>query len=80
MDRAGEEYLYEQNYDSLRRFEGSHPAVMQERLERLNWHPQLSATRKRLSFRYRLLYWVERTTGVRLFENRHFVTYRDSRR
>jgi glycosyltransferase involved in cell wall biosynthesis len=80
MDCPDEEYLYEQNYDSLRRFEGSHPAVMQERLARLNWHPQLSVTRKRLSIRYRLLYWVERTTGVRLFENRHFIAYRDGRR
>jgi glycosyltransferase involved in cell wall biosynthesis len=79
MDRPDEEYLYEQNYDSLRRFEGSHPAVMQERLERLNWHPQLSVTRKRLGFRYRLLYWVERTTGIRLFENRHFIAYRGGR-
>lgn len=76
MDRPEEEYLYEQNYDSLRRFEGTHPAVMQDRLERLDWHPELSAKRKRLSLRYRLLYWIERTTGVRLFENRHFVEYR----
>lgn len=79
MDRPGEEYLYEQNYDSLRRFESSHPAVMRERLERLNWHPQLSATRKRLGFGYRLLYWVERRTGVRLFENRHFIAYKGGR-
>lgn len=79
MDRPGEQYQYEQNYDSLRRFEGSHPAVMRERLERLNWHPQLSATRKRLGFGYRLLYWVERTTGARLFENRHFIPYRGGR-
>lgn len=76
MDRPGDEYLYEQNDGSLRRFAGSHPAVMQKRLERLNWHPHVSATRKRLGFRYRLLYWVERTTGVRLFENRHFIAYR----
>jgi glycosyltransferase involved in cell wall biosynthesis len=76
MDRPDDEYLYEQNYDSLRRFEGTHPRVMRERLERLNWHPELSTTRKRLSVRYRLLYWIERTTGVRLFENKHFIDYR----
>jgi len=79
MDRPEEEYLYEQNYDSLKRFEGTHPAVMRERLERLNWHPELSTSRKRLNLRYRLLYWVERTTGVRLFENRHFVEHKHSR-
>jgi hypothetical protein len=76
MDRPDDEYLYEQNYDSLRRFEGTHPAVMRDRLERLNWHPELSTTRKRLSVRYRLLYWIERMTGVRLFENKHFIDYR----
>lgn len=80
MDRPGEEYRYEQNYDSLRRFEGTHPAVMQPRLERLDWHPDLSTRVKRLSPRYRLLYWIERMTGVRLFENRHFVEYRGQRR
>jgi hypothetical protein len=41
MDRPDEEYLYEQNYDSLSRFEGTHPAVMRARLEALNWHPEL---------------------------------------
>ena len=76
MDRPGEEYLYDQNYDSLSRFEGTHPAVMRERLDRLDWHPELSTQRKRLSLRYRLLYWIERMTGVRLFENRHYEEYR----
>ena len=76
MDRPEEEYLYEQSYDSLSRFEGTHPGVMRRRLEKLNWHPELSTQRKRLSLRYRLLYWIERMTGVRLFENRHFIKYR----
>jgi len=76
MDRPDEEFRYEQNYDSLSRFEGSHPQVMHKRLHELDWHPELSTRHKRLSFRYQLLYWVEKTTGVRLFENRHFVEYR----
>jgi glycosyltransferase involved in cell wall biosynthesis len=79
MDRPGEEYLYEQNYDSLDRFDGTHPGVMRERIEQLNWHPELSTARKRLSFRYWLLYWVERATGVRLFENKHYIEYRGGR-
>ena len=77
MDRPDEEYRYEQNYDSLSRFGGSHPRVMQKRLRELNWHPELSTKTKRLSIRYQLLYWVEKTTGVRLFENKHFVQYRE---
>lgn len=76
MDHPAEEYLYEQNYDSLQRFGGSHPAVMHDRLDALDWHPELSTSRKRLSARYRLLYWIERTTGVRPFENRHFIEYK----
>jgi len=73
MNQQSDVYLYEQAYDSLSRFEGTHPRVMQNRLAALNWHPKLSETRKRLSLRYRLLYWIERTTGVRLFENKHFI-------
>jgi hypothetical protein len=79
MDRPDDEYLYSQNYDSLSRFDGTHPGVMRERIEKLHWHPELSTRRKRLNFRYRLLYWVEKTTGVRLFENRHYVEYRAGR-
>lgn len=79
MDRPDEAYLYEQNYDSLSRFDGTHPRVMQARLDRLDWHPELTTRRKRFNLRYRLLYWVEKMTGVRLFENRHFVEYRRRR-
>jgi hypothetical protein len=79
MDRPDEEYLYAQNYDSLSRFDGTHPDVMRERIEQLNWHPELSTTRKRLNIRYWLLYWVERATGIRLFENRHYIEYRRGR-
>jgi hypothetical protein len=76
MDQPADEYAYEEAYDSLSRFAGTHPRVMQERLNKLNWHPQLSTRRKKLSLRYRVLYWVERHLGIRLFENRHFVERR----
>jgi hypothetical protein len=72
-DQDSDEFSFELGYDSLSRFEGTHPAVMQERLARLDWHPELSTRYKRFSLRYRLLYWIERLTGKRLFENRHFI-------
>jgi hypothetical protein len=79
MDQPADEYAYEEAYDSLSRFAGTHPRVMQERLNTLNWHPQLSTSRKQLSLRYRMLYWVERHLGIRLFENKHFIERRRMR-
>ncbi len=76
VDQATEEFQFEDGYDSLSRFEGTHPAVMQARLEQLNWHPGLSAKKKRFSLRYRLLYWVEKALGIRLFENKHFLEFK----
>lgn len=72
QDKSSEEFDYGGKFDSLERFTGSHPAVMQERINALNWHPELDVNRKNLSLRRRLLYAIEKTTGKRLFEYRNY--------
>lgn len=69
--QASEIFDYEE-YDSLALFKGSHPAVMQERINNMNWHVELDLTRKKFSFTDRLLYWYEKKTGVRLFDFRNY--------
>jgi len=71
--KAGEmEFNYSRKYDALVKFQGTHPAVMQPRIDRLNWTVEVDLTRVNLKFRYRLLYWWEKLTGIRLFEFRNY--------
>jgi len=59
--------------DSLRRFTGRHPALMQERVARQHWQFEWDTSRKNFrSLRRRLLYWIEAKTGRRLFDYRNY--------
>lgn len=77
IDQPSEEFNYEEGIDSLKCFEGSHPGIMQRRIDQLNWHPQLSIKKKKFKPRYFVLYWFERFTGYRPFENKHFIKYKE---
>ncbi len=72
-----EEFVYEKGIDSLKKFEGSHPLVMQDRINALNWHPNLSTKKKKFSVRYFVLYWFEKIFKYRPFENKHFIEYKN---
>jgi hypothetical protein len=63
---------YNNDFDSLAKFTGTHPAVMQERIKNQNWKIQLDITKKRFSFKNRLLYFIEKTTGKRLFDYKNY--------
>ncbi|WP_343700730.1 glycosyltransferase family 2 protein [Chitinophaga sp.] len=59
--------------DSLRRFTGKHPAVMQERIARKNWQFEYDVSRKNFKgLKRRVLYWIEQKTGKRLFDYRNY--------
>lgn len=66
------EFDYSGNYDALSRFTGSHPGVMRERIERLNWTVMVDLSKTKMKPRYRLLHFIERLTGKRLFEYRNY--------
>ncbi|WP_340114740.1 hypothetical protein [Maribellus mangrovi] len=71
-NKALEEFDYAAEYDALTRFEGSHPKIMQQRIKRLNWNFQPDLKKVNMKLKYRLLYWIEKRTGVRLFEYRNY--------
>jgi hypothetical protein len=64
---------FNSHYDSLEKFGGTHPLVMQERIKRQNWNIEMDTKTKYFSFKDRLLYWIEKKTGKRLFD---FQNYR----
>jgi hypothetical protein len=63
-----EEFDYSK-IDSLENFSGTHPLVMQERIQRSNWHFSFDPTKNiKLSFRLRLLNFIYKTTGWNIGE------------
>ncbi|MCU0441958.1 MAG: glycosyltransferase family 2 protein [Bacteroidia bacterium] len=58
--------------DSLKRFEGNHPKVMQNRLQRMDWEFTWDERKKKFTFKNWVLYQIEKRTGVRLFEYRNY--------
>jgi len=58
--------------DSLALFTGTHPAVMQERINRKNWTFSFDPTKKRFSAKARFLYWVEKKLGWKIGEYKNY--------
>lgn len=67
-----QEFNYSRNYDMLEKFEGTHPAIMQERIRRLNWQVEVDLKKVNLKLKYRVLHKIEKWTGVRLFEYKNY--------
>jgi glycosyltransferase involved in cell wall biosynthesis len=59
--------------EPLARFEGTHPAVMQPRIEAINWTFDSDPTMVRQSVKNRLLGWVEQQTGYRIGEYKNYT-------
>jgi hypothetical protein len=59
--------------DSLKPFTGTHPAVMQQRLQRMNWDFSWNENQKKFSFKNKLLYFIEKHLGYRLFEYKNYT-------
>ncbi|TLU98278.1 glycosyltransferase family 2 protein [Dyadobacter luticola] len=59
-------------FDSIKKFEETHPKVMQNRIARQNWKVDLDITKKKFKLKDALLYWFEKKTGRRLFEFRNY--------
>jgi hypothetical protein len=59
-------------FDSLEKFTGTHPAVMHERIANKNFHVLLDIQKKKFSFKDKLLYRFEKMTGIRLFDFKNY--------
>jgi hypothetical protein len=68
---AGELFDFNE-FDSLRIFDGTHPLVMQNRVADKNWQVELDISRKKFSLKDRILYWIEKKTGKRLFDFKNY--------
>ena len=72
IERASGEIFDFNQFDSLKHFDGIHPAVMQNRIKEKNWTVELDITKKKLSPKEKILYWIEKKTGKRLFDFKNY--------
>lgn len=68
---ASEQFDYS-GIDSLMQFTETHPQVMHERIARQNWTFEHDITRKNFTLKGRVLHWIEKLTGKRLFDYRNY--------
>jgi hypothetical protein len=60
------------SFDALSRFKGTHPQVMQKRINEKNWNLTLDISKKKFSFKNRVHYFIEKKTGLRLFSFKNY--------
>jgi hypothetical protein len=63
-------------FDTLKKFTGTHPAVMKDRIAHKNWQLDLDISQKHFSFKDGLLYRFEKLTGIRPFDFRNYKMLR----
>ncbi len=71
IERLPEDFDYD-SFDSIDKFNGTHPAVMQKRLAEKHWHLDLDLSKKSFSFKNKILFYFEKFTGIRLFEYKNY--------
>jgi len=68
-----EEHVFNfDDFDSLQKFTGTHPAVMKERIEKKNWDVDIDLSKKKFAFKDALLYRFEKLTGIRPFDFKNY--------
>ena len=72
-----EDFFDFDEFDSLEKFTGSHPVVLQKRIKDQNWNVVFDVSKKRFSFKDKLLYWFEKKTGIRLFDFKNYTIIRN---
>jgi hypothetical protein len=67
-----DQYDFFKNVDSVSLFKGQHPAVMQKKIAGKNWQLDFDVSKKKLSFKDRIMNLLERITGTHLFRFRNY--------
>lgn len=67
-----EVFNYAAEYDALAKFNGTHPMVMKERVDKLNWNVEVDLKKINMKLKYRVLYKIEKWFGIRLFEYKNY--------
>lgn len=66
------DFEYEKHIEALEKFTGKHPAVMQSRINQVNWQFSYDISYSRLKFKDRVKNFLEKLTGRRFFDYRNY--------
>lgn len=66
------DYFNFDDFDSLVKFEGTHPEVMRKRVADKNWDVKIDLSKKEFSTKDKFLYWFEKKTGLRPFSFKNY--------
>lgn len=69
---AGKDQFNYNDFDSLKPFKGTHPSIMEQRINRLNWGFKPDIKRKKMGLKKRFLYELEKYTGYRVGEFKNY--------
>lgn len=58
--------------DSLKKFEGTQPAVMKQRIAKKHWAFEFDTTKSKMKLKYRIRKWIEKVFGVSVGEYRNY--------
>lgn len=58
--------------EAVAKFNDTHPKVMRDLVNRLNWHVELDESKIKFNMKDYLLFWFERIFGYRLFEYKNY--------
>ena len=58
--------------DALGRFEGTHPQIMLERINRINWTFDHDISKQNLPLKYKFKLFIKKLTGYHIFEYRNY--------
>ena len=70
--KSSPDYYDFSGFDSLEKFKGTHPLVMQGRIKKKNWVIDLDISQKKFSLKNKFLYYFEKWTGIRPFDFRNY--------
>lgn len=70
--KSGQQPFDYSEIDALNLFADTHPASMKARIANQDWEFEFDTSKQRLKFKDRLLMWIEKYTGKRLFEYKNY--------
>lgn len=70
---APEEKFDYSSIDSLKLFNGTHPEVMKERIEKVNWKFDFDPTKKKFGLKTKILHKIENISGWRIGEYKNYT-------
>lgn len=70
--RKADEYDYTRA-DIIEKFKGTHPAAMTERIKKINWQLNFDPTKLKAGMKFKITYWIEKMTGIRIGEYKNYM-------